>query len=51
MCGTWCYTREDAALFAQLNEVAERKNRTLNDLVNFMLNTAALSKTWWGRLY
>ena len=33
------------------NEVAERKNRTLTDLVNAMLNTAGLSKAWWGRLY
>jgi hypothetical protein len=28
----------------QLNRVAERKNRTLTDLVNFMLDTAGLSK-------
>jgi transposase InsO family protein len=35
----------------QLNEVAERKNRTLTDLVNFMLYTVGLSKAWWGRLY
>ena len=33
------------------NGVAERKNRTLTDLVNSMLDTAGLSKTWWGRLY
>jgi len=33
------------------NGVAERKNRTLTDLVNAMLDTAGLSKAWWGRLY
>jgi transposase InsO family protein len=31
--------------------VAERKNRTLTDLVNSMLDTARLSKAWWGWLY
>jgi transposase InsO family protein len=35
----------------QSNEIAERKNRTLTDLVNSMLDTAGLSKTWWGQLY
>ena len=30
------------------NGVAERKNRTLTDLVNAMLDTAGLSKEWWG---
>jgi transposase InsO family protein len=35
----------------QSNEVAERKNRTLTNLVNSMLNTAGLFKAWWGRLY
>ena len=33
------------------NGIAERKNRTLIDLVNAMLDTAGLSKAWWGRLY
>ena len=33
------------------NGDAERKNRTLTDLVNAMLDTAGLSKVWWGRLY
>lgn len=28
----------------------ERKNRMLTDLVNAMLETAGLSKAWWGRL-
>jgi hypothetical protein len=28
--------------------VAERKNRTLSYLVNSMLDTASLSKVWWG---
>jgi transposase InsO family protein len=28
--------------------IAERKNRTLTDLVNAMLGTARLSKAWWG---
>jgi hypothetical protein len=35
----------------QSNKVVEWKNRTLTDLVNFMLATAGLSKAWWGRLY
>jgi hypothetical protein len=33
------------------NEIVERKNRTLTDLVNAMLDTAGLSKAWWGKLY
>ena len=32
----------------QSNGVAERKNHTLNDLVNAMLDTSGLSKAWWG---
>jgi hypothetical protein len=32
----------------QSNVVAERKNRTLTDLVNAMLYTSGLSKEWWG---
>jgi hypothetical protein len=32
----------------QSNGVAERKNHTLTDLVNSMLDTAGLSKAWWG---
>uniref|UniRef100_A0A8R7PKL3 Integrase catalytic domain-containing protein n=1 Tax=Triticum urartu TaxID=4572 RepID=A0A8R7PKL3_TRIUA len=32
----------------QSNGVSERKNRTLTDLVNAMLDTAGLSKEWWG---
>jgi transposase InsO family protein len=32
----------------QSNGVAERKNRTLTELVNVMLSTAGLSKEWWG---
>jgi transposase InsO family protein len=35
----------------ELNGIAERKNRTLTDLVNAMLDTAGLSKAWWGKLY
>jgi hypothetical protein len=31
----------------QYNRIAERKNRTLTDLVNAMLDTAGLSKEWW----
>ena len=30
------------------NGIAERKNRTLTDLVNAMLDTAGLPKAWWG---
>ena len=29
------------------NGIAERKNHTLTDLVNAMLETAGLSKEWW----
>jgi transposase InsO family protein len=32
----------------QSNGIAERKNRTLTDLVNAMLDTAGLSNEWWG---
>jgi hypothetical protein len=32
----------------QFNGVAERKNCTLTDLVNTMLETSGLSKKWWG---
>jgi transposase InsO family protein len=35
----------------QSNGVAERKNHALTDMVNSMLDTARLSKAWWGRLY
>jgi transposase InsO family protein len=31
----------------QSNGIAKRKNRTLTDLVNVMLETAGLSKEWW----
>nr|ABF98099.1 retrotransposon protein, putative, Ty1-copia subclass [Oryza sativa Japonica Group] len=31
------------------NGIAERKNRTLTDLVNAMLDTAGQPKAWWGR--
>jgi transposase InsO family protein len=32
------------------NGVAERKNRTLTNLVNAMLDTMGLSKAWWGEV-
>jgi transposase InsO family protein len=32
----------------ELNGIAERKKRTLTDLVNAMLDIAGLSKAWWG---
>nr|ABB47331.1 retrotransposon protein, putative, Ty1-copia subclass [Oryza sativa Japonica Group] len=32
----------------QSNGVAERKNRTLTEMVNAMLDTVGLSKEWWG---
>ena len=32
----------------QSNEITERMNRTLTDLVNTILETAGLSKEWWG---
>jgi transposase InsO family protein len=34
----------------QSNGIAERKNHTLTDLVNAMLETAGLSKEWWGEV-
>jgi transposase InsO family protein len=33
---------------SQSNGVAKRKNHRLTDLVNSMLDTAGLSKAWWG---
>jgi transposase InsO family protein len=35
----------------QSNGVIERKNHTLTDLVNYMLDITGLSKAWWGQLY
>jgi transposase InsO family protein len=35
----------------QSNRIAERKNRTLTDLVNAMLSTTGLSKAWWVRQF
>src|SRR6266508_6405869 len=32
----------------QSNGIAERKNRTLTEMVNAMLETAGFSKEWWG---
>jgi transposase InsO family protein len=32
----------------QSNVIAERKNLTLTELVNAMLETTGLSKEWWG---
>jgi transposase InsO family protein len=32
----------------QSNGIAERKNRTLTELVNAILETAGLSREWWG---
>src|SRR6266540_297886 len=32
----------------QSNGITERKNRTLTEMVNAMLETAGLSKEWWG---
>ena len=31
------------------NEIAEKKNRILTNLVNAMLETTGLSKEWWGK--
>jgi transposase InsO family protein len=36
---------------SESNGIAERKNHTLTDLVDGMLETAGLSKEWWGRLF
>jgi transposase InsO family protein len=35
----------------QSNGVSERKNHTLTNLINSTLDTAGLSKAWWGWLY
>ena len=35
----------------QSNGVAERKNRTLTDLVNAMLESSGMSYEWWGKLF
>jgi transposase InsO family protein len=35
----------------QSNGIAERNNCTLTGLVNSMLDTAGLSKAWWGQFY
>jgi hypothetical protein len=32
----------------QSNGIAEKKNCTLTELINAMLDTAGLSKEWWG---
>jgi transposase InsO family protein len=32
----------------QSNGVAEQKNRTLINLVNALLGTSSMTKTWWG---
>ena len=34
--------------YPQFNRIAERKNHTQTELVNAMLETAGLSKEWWG---
>jgi len=33
---------------SQSNGITERKNHTLTELVNAMLETTGLSKEWWG---
>jgi transposase InsO family protein len=37
-----------APYLPESNGIAERKNLALTDLVNAMLDTAGLSKAWWG---
>ena len=34
---------------SQSIRIAEKKNHTLTDLVNAMLDTVGLFKAWWGR--
>jgi transposase InsO family protein len=34
----------------QSNGAAERKNRTITDLVNAMLESAGMPYEWWGKL-
>ena len=48
---TWCmiFIHERTSPYSpQSNGIAERKNRTLTELVNAMLETAEVSKEWWG---
>jgi hypothetical protein len=42
------YMRRRHPIYPQSNGVVERKNCTLTDLVASMLDTAGLSKAWWG---
>jgi transposase InsO family protein len=49
-CAEHDIIHEMRALYSpKSNGIAERKNRTLTDLVNAMLDTAGLSKAWCGK--
>jgi hypothetical protein len=50
MWGTRHCSWEDTALFTPIQWDCREKNRTLTDLVNVMLETAGLSKEWWGEV-
>jgi transposase InsO family protein len=48
-CAKHCIIHERIAPYLpESNGIAERKNLALTDLVNAMLDTAGLSKAWWG---
>uniref|UniRef100_I1R0C7 Integrase catalytic domain-containing protein n=1 Tax=Oryza glaberrima TaxID=4538 RepID=I1R0C7_ORYGL len=49
-CEEHCIIHERTPPYSpESNGIAERKNRTLTDLVNAILDTAGLPKAWWGR--
>jgi transposase InsO family protein len=51
-CAEHGIIHERTALYSlESNGIVERKNRTLTDLVDAMLDTTGLSKARWGKLY
>jgi transposase InsO family protein len=48
-CAEHCIVHERTPPYSpQSNGIVERKNHTLTELVNAMLETAELSKEWWA---